>query len=356
MAKWFDITDKNRHFELEVPRRALTNDMMRYAVFALSSRLLNDRPNGDWAEALEYHNKCLKLLIPLLSAADDQVNDEILSTVAICRLYEEMEDDDQQLHLTGVTRMAERFASFDSSTSLGKAATWLCLRQDIYISLVLQQPLRMRLDCLDLSPSIQHGADNAWANYIVLITAKILKHAFSACGSERGEPFDALELELNRWDTNKPPRFNPIKYQPPGKEAGRRLPVVWHLSPFHAVGWQYFHICKIVLAMSTSHDTPRQSSYSLICETRKLEHRSRDHLKLVLGLAQSNPGAENLLFTARHCLVAYGRLLSHELDQEAAIDFLRDMQKRTGWSMVKLIETLKMQWEDDGVPSLRCTD
>ena len=91
LALWADITDIERHFEIDVPRRALSNPVLRNAIFTFSSRHMNRRPNGDWTEALEYHNRCLELLIPGLSGHQEGYNEEILAAVAILRLNEEMD-------------------------------------------------------------------------------------------------------------------------------------------------------------------------------------------------------------------------------------------------------------------------
>jgi hypothetical protein len=66
--------------------------MLRFAVFALSSRHLNRHNQHDRdTEALEYHNKCLNLLIPTLSDPERQITEEIHAAVAILRQYEEMD-------------------------------------------------------------------------------------------------------------------------------------------------------------------------------------------------------------------------------------------------------------------------
>jgi hypothetical protein len=86
-----DITDIERHFEIDVPRRALSNPILRYAIFTFSSRHLNRRPGGNWTEALEYHTNCLQLLIPVLSGGQEGYTEDILAAVAILRLNEEMD-------------------------------------------------------------------------------------------------------------------------------------------------------------------------------------------------------------------------------------------------------------------------
>ena len=86
-----DVTDIERHFEIDVPRRALSNPILRYAIFTFSSRHMNRHPEGDWTEALQYHTHCLQLLIPVLSGRSEDYTDEILAAVAILRLNEEMD-------------------------------------------------------------------------------------------------------------------------------------------------------------------------------------------------------------------------------------------------------------------------
>jgi hypothetical protein len=66
-----NITDPERHFEIEVPRRALRKSMLRYAILAFSSRHLNRGPGRDETEALHYYNKYLKPLIPALSVSGE---------------------------------------------------------------------------------------------------------------------------------------------------------------------------------------------------------------------------------------------------------------------------------------------
>ena len=86
-----DVTDVERHFEIEVPRRAFTSLVLRFAIFSFSSQHMNRHLQGDWAEALQYHTDCLKLLIPVLSGGQENYSEDILVTVAILRLGEEMD-------------------------------------------------------------------------------------------------------------------------------------------------------------------------------------------------------------------------------------------------------------------------
>lgn len=85
------MTDPKRHFETEVPRRALYQPVLRYAIFAFSSRHLNRGLRTDETEALHYHSKCLQILIAALDSLEEEGSDDILAAVAILRQFEEMD-------------------------------------------------------------------------------------------------------------------------------------------------------------------------------------------------------------------------------------------------------------------------
>lgn len=80
-----------RHFEIEVPRRALRFPVLRYAVCAFSSRHINRSKPDSATESLEYYDKCLELLIEAVSGQDGQVEEEVLAAITILRQYEEMD-------------------------------------------------------------------------------------------------------------------------------------------------------------------------------------------------------------------------------------------------------------------------
>ncbi|CEJ53706.1 hypothetical protein PMG11_00054 [Penicillium brasilianum] len=339
MAHWADITDPYRHFESEVPARALKEPVLRCAIFAFSSRHLNRQKDSDTAEALQYHNECVQLLIPALSETE-QITEDVLAAVAILRQHEEMDGEDHQFHLTGTTHILNSVQSFGSSGGLGEAAAWLCLRQDIYVSLTTQRPLRTNLLNFHGSDIFNRNDDFAWSSRMVFLLAKVLQSSVSdVC------PDTAIREEVEDWYTSKPYTFEPVRMVARGSEIDQRFPTIWMLLPVHVIGLQYYHIAKIVLALSAS--SPIKSAYESFRQTRQTERNIRYHLLCILGLAQSNSRAENTLFTARHSLVAWGWVLRHHSDQKAAEYLLHDMHERTGWNMDALIRSLRQQWQDD---------
>ncbi|KAF7595092.1 hypothetical protein BBP40_007296 [Aspergillus hancockii] len=235
MALWADITDPQRHFEVEVSLRAAEEPVLRFAIFAFSSRHINRQKIQDTSEALQYHNHCVQLLIPVLSGPRDMITDTVLAAVAILRQNEEMDCDDKQFHLTGTTRILNTVSSFGSSGGLGEAAAWLCLREDIYISLTSQQPLQTDFHSFSSSDVFLREDDFAWASRMVFLLAKLLKYAFNYNHTADPAMLEGIREEIENWNIRKPRTFEPIHYIPRNSELHRIFPEVWMLLPVH--GW-----------------------------------------------------------------------------------------------------------------------
>ena len=208
-------------------------------------------------------------------------------------------DFDNRFHLEGVTRILNDVSAFASAGGLGEATAWLCLREDIYVSLVTQTPIRSSLAAFQTATWIQGDNDTAWANRMVLLLAELLSHAFA--DAARRDSLAHVIGRIQEWDMLKPLSFNPIYFLPRHVAAGRHLPEVWMLGAAHAIGLQYYHIAQLVLAVSAR--VPSSRPFEHIHEHRAVERQVRHHLLRVVGIAKSNAAAQNTWFTAHHCLV-----------------------------------------------------
>ncbi|GMG30872.1 unnamed protein product [Aspergillus oryzae var. brunneus] len=143
--------------------------------------------------------------------------------------------EDNQFHLTGTTRILNTVSSFGSSGGLGEAAAWLCLREDIYISLISQRPLRTELHRFSNSDVFHREDDFAWASRMVFLLAKVLKYAFNYDRTVNPSRLEDIGKEIENWNARKPSTFQPIQYVPRSNEVHRKFPGVWMLLPVH--GW-----------------------------------------------------------------------------------------------------------------------
>ncbi|KAF2160099.1 hypothetical protein M409DRAFT_70637 [Zasmidium cellare ATCC 36951] len=342
VALWADGPDPNRSFELEASRIAMREPVLKHAICAFSSRHLNRHDVNNVAEALEHQSRCLELLIPAVSG-QRPVSDGVLAAVAILRQNEEMDEYDNRFHLEGVTQILNDASTFTFAGGLGEATAWLCLREDIYVSLTTQSAIRTNLVPFECATWMKGEGDSCWANRMILLLAKLLSVAFL----ENASPTALADISarISKWDLMRPDTYRPLYFVPRDRGSGRHLPEVWMLASSQAIGLQYYHIAQLVLAVSSRLDSTR--SFNHIYEHRAVEKRVRHHLLYVVGIARSNERAQNTWFTAHHCLSVWGIYLRNKGDHQACLDFLKEMECQIGWRTSTLMERLSMEWGDD---------
>lgn len=113
---------------------------------------------------------------------------------------------------------------------LREASSWLCLRQDIYISMVQQSPLKTNPEPFLQSDIYRRDDDFAYAARIVVIVARILRGTAADSTESRQRILDEARTELEEWYESKPSTFNPT-WVGPGSGEVRRLPEIWMLLP-----------------------------------------------------------------------------------------------------------------------------
>ena len=102
----------------------------------------------------------------------------VLAAVAILRQNEEMDEYDNRFHLEGVTSILNDVSAFASAGGLREATAWLCLREDIYVSLTTQTAIRTNLVAFHAATWLQGQNDWSWANRMVLLLAELLSVVF----------------------------------------------------------------------------------------------------------------------------------------------------------------------------------
>lgn len=140
--------------------------------------------------------------------------------------------DDRELHLRANTSIVNSMTHYDFNGGLGEAAAWLCLREDICVSLVKQCPLRSGLDKFLQSDVFRRRDDAAYASRMIFILAKLLSCVFSDLAQEIPRHLKDIEDEVDSWFRHKPPGFDPIRDLSPSCADGRPLPEIWMLLPF----------------------------------------------------------------------------------------------------------------------------
>ncbi|KAK2606291.1 hypothetical protein QQS21_003339 [Conoideocrella luteorostrata] len=214
------------HFAVEVPKLALEKPMLLYGILAVASRYEAVACNpGVPLESTYYHSKCIELIIQALDSQEYDAT--ILTAVVLSRLYEEIDNDDDRdfRHLRGTKDLlcSETIKQLASQGGLAEAASWVHLRQAIYVSIIRREPIQIPLDTFKIFTAFRHDDETSHANRIVYIFSRILNAYFgqSKCSaSERwsgSEPrYDeysernAMGEDVEEWHRSKPKSFDPL--------------------------------------------------------------------------------------------------------------------------------------------------
>lgn len=221
------------HFATEVPRRALDNPMVINALLTISSRVEAILSHSSDMEATAYHDRCLELLIPALSRPEHTYDDNLLVTVIILRLHEELDSYiDPKLHLLGSHRLLNSISQFSSSGGLGEAASWQFLRQAIYVCLVQKEPWQLHLEHYRRSKVFERFDDASYANTMIFLFAKLLQ-LISKPTDRTGDSqeWTSLRQDIERWKIKRPRSFIPLKYLGPNFDENRPFSEIWMISP-----------------------------------------------------------------------------------------------------------------------------
>lgn len=225
-----DICDMHSHFANEVPRRALQVPMVMKSLLALSARHDAIMSGSSDLESSEYHGQCLELLIAALARAEASYDDNMLITVVILRVYEELENStDEKYHLLGSNRLLNTMSKSAYSGGLAEAVSWQFLRQAIYASVVQCQPLSLDLNNYKLSGVFHRRDDAAYANIIIFHCARVIQ----LCGTDFVDEASwyGVSNSVEQWYRAKPISWQPLRYRNADADGNRPFPEVWMMSP-----------------------------------------------------------------------------------------------------------------------------
>lgn len=106
----FDATDRDRHFALVVPQRAMFCPVLLYAILTASARHLTQKwyqghpgklvefegiclPELDGNSAILYHNICISYLREVLNDPKQTINQDALIAATILRFHEQIDSE-----------------------------------------------------------------------------------------------------------------------------------------------------------------------------------------------------------------------------------------------------------------------
>ncbi|KAI4691396.1 uncharacterized protein J4E84_003689 [Alternaria hordeiaustralica] len=346
-TSWIDVCDSRRHFATEVPKRAAHFPVILNGILGVAARhsWLMGKAVEDVSQP--YVDQCLQALIVALEDPLAHWDENFLIAVILLRLHEEMGDADEHCHHLGTARILNSISSFAADGGLRESASWVSLRQHIYVSLTTQKPLNLSLDNYRHSAVFSEFDDESWANRIIFLFAVVLQTVFGGTnnGSENisRETWKELNDEVEEWERTKPWTFSAFHVEP---DAGDKFEASWPelLCPqgIVAVGLQYYHLCKILLTIYS----PNASLVGLagVRARKSTDAAVRKHMRITIGYGVSNSHCGNAMFQGSHILSACGAYIIDPREQQACVEYLEQLQRLIGWRTDGVLRDLREQW------------
>ncbi|KAF2475054.1 uncharacterized protein BDR25DRAFT_384596 [Lindgomyces ingoldianus] len=344
---WIDVCDPRCHFGKEIPKRAAQYPVILNGVLGLAARHLWLLSKVEEDHSAPYIDQCLQTLIIALEDPLAHWDENFLIAVILLRLHEEMGDSDEQCHHFGTTRILNSISSFAADGGLRESASWVSLRQHIYVSLTTQQPLDLSLENYRHSSVFREYDDEAWANRAIFLFANVLKHVFEGRESSplSRDKWAELDAEVNEWERTKPWTFTPLfTEERAGKEFNGSWPELPTAQGVVAVGLQYYHLCKILLSIYSPHAS--LVGLASVRARKATDAAIRQHIRIIIGYGVSNSHCGNAMFQGSHILSACGAYIIEKAEQEACVEYLRGLQDLIGWRTTNVLQDLREQWSN----------
>ncbi|OOF99277.1 hypothetical protein ASPCADRAFT_2700 [Aspergillus carbonarius ITEM 5010] len=352
LAQWFETSDRDRHFALFVPERAMFCPVLRYAVFTASAghliRLASCRKGSENLTsddgvplhlnpeaAIRYHDICISHLLEISKDPREEYNEDVLTAATILRFYEQIEAPsigNSDTYLNAIqfivnTQRDESFYTyqniqgpprdsnvhFSPSVSLRHSACLSAMRQEIWSAFLHQRPFRF-----PVSPN----------------------NDYSLGLEERTQRWTALKAVEQRWKQVRPPAFKPIYYRARDPTIGKYFPDIWHMNACQVAGAQHVEPGRILLAVS---DPARTSRLGMGAWSRSqaLAGELRDITRRLCGLAVSNPPCPAAWVTAMVGISVCGEYFTDAGEQEALAWLLQRLEYDYAWPTATTVKTLR---------------
>ncbi|KAL5333734.1 hypothetical protein BJX70DRAFT_47826 [Aspergillus crustosus] len=336
LSPFFDLSDPECHFAIQVPIRARLYPPLMDAILALSARHMSLTGKGvDTILASNYYQRCLSVLIPELDRVQQDRVDDLLAATIILRLHEELDGPFSGLeayrHSIGTRALLQNQAAQVSAVSgLRRAAAWAGVRQEIYASIKRHRPPAIKASVEMLEHLRCSSQDSAWANTAVSDCLDVLDFCFGD-SSMNGELYDSLVRSITQWEADRQGSYDPLCFYT-GPDPEDSADTVWDVrfhADWHAIAWAYRSLSRILLAIHN----PRQPRVGLnrISAWKDVLKEVHSTIKLLCSIAKCRPTTPGPSLVACMAVWLAGDMVEDPREQKRVLDLLSSTEEVHGW-------------------------
>ncbi|KAF9872147.1 hypothetical protein CkaCkLH20_10484 [Colletotrichum karsti] len=353
----FDTTDRDRHYVMVVPQRAVYNPLLMGPNQVIEFHGI-PLPELNKESAIHYHNKCISYLMDTSTDPANPCNDDALTAITILRYHEQVDT-----HLTGSDSetyinaiQAVFHAQQEDSIGLFSIVHHppRTLRQEIWSVLLYRRPFRLPLygteDCSQFEPDAA-ADDFDWANRILVWCAYVLQFCFGTSSENivesedpksRTEQWNALKAFEHNWDTHLPPHYKPLAYKEREPDLGQYFPRIWQANGCQVLALQHVELMRIILAVHSAKN--QRLGIGAQAANLALEELLREATRKICGLALSNCRDQPAMVTAGVGVSLCGEYFRDEGEQRAIVDFMANLESQHAWPTSAVVDALRVAW------------
>ncbi|KAK6951204.1 hypothetical protein Daesc_007735 [Daldinia eschscholtzii] len=246
---------------------------------------------------------------------------------------------DTYSHLLGIHAFVNVGDQYMGPGSLSAASFWVGLRQEIYIAVITQQPVKVSLDHFVVDRSFEPADDYTWSNRAIVLLADVLNLCFGNNTLTIGH-WRALDEACKKWASTRPPSFNPFFYQ--GRTASSAFPEIWHGSGCHVIGIQH-HILAQLFLTQFDPSIPKVGT-NRRAAVKQMTHRIENLVRELCGIGICNQWTPPGMFTACMGIAMFGDQFGERSDQEALLDILRKTEADHARPTASIQQQLMRAW------------
>ncbi|KAK3325046.1 hypothetical protein B0H66DRAFT_472452 [Apodospora peruviana] len=342
LAIWLDLCDPKQSFGTVVPQLAGSCPILLNAILALAGRhMSHTNPRFDRDAYLKYSDRCIKLLIEASHHRSTVLKEEVFAATIIMRVLAEIEGrqcstkDEGSFndhHLRGIHAFVRHQQSTMRPDSLGAAAFWVGLRQEIYSAVTTTKKVDMTLVPSLVDQSLSPADDYTWANRAVVHCTHVLNFCYGT--TKEKAKWDELSRWNQNWLRSLPPSYTPV-FRQSGNDP---FPAIWYNRSCHVIGKQHHLLAQLFLA---ENGPQRPNS---VQDRMNLREQQQLLVREICGIGLGNTWTPPGMFTACMAIEAFGDVFSDHRDREAMLDILKRTEREHARPTETVQNSLKQVW------------
>lgn len=177
---------------------------------------------------------------------------------------------------------------------------------------------------------------------MVVLCADTIRFCFSDA-PQTIAAYNYLVEQVATWHSSKPASFTPVYYREADKSTPYDIfPDIWFAGDEYTTGLQHYHLSRILLS-SHNPSIPRLGP-NRAAALREMDEEIRSHVKMLCGMARSNPANAPAFTYASMAVTMAGDKFSERCEQEALVGVLEECDRVHAWPTGMAVSNLKAAW------------